>query len=193
MDTESPLVLAMPRRELFRVSGFTKRVDFGVLASVADEAWYAAPDTLIGNLDAKEVRLGLVVARPVSGGGEEVLVHEGGVLLHATPIPPEVGEMGPGLRALRKLALAAGGFLLGLGEAAPGRVELVGYLNDDALPECRECFILVYRLQVAADHPAPLEMQWTSASGLEQVPLDPVSVLIAAGWAQPAAPAKTDG
>ena len=111
-------------------------------------------------------------------GGEQVLVDSHGVALHSTPIPPEVGHLGPGLAALRQLALVAGRTLLGI---TNGTVELVGYCNDDSLPECRPFFLLVYRLRVPPDAPAPAGMNWISRSAIGGVPLDPVSALVVAG------------
>jgi hypothetical protein len=174
---DDTLVLAMPRRELFRINGFTRKVDLEILHSLAEESWFAAPTGLVGNLDAKEVRLSLVVARAVDGV-EQFLVDAHGVLLHATPIPPEVGHLGPGLVALRQLALVAGRTLLGIPQ---GTVELIGYCNDDSLPECRPFFLLVYRLRVPGDASAPAGMNWISRTVIGGVPLDPVSTLVAAG------------
>ena len=174
---EASLVLAMPRRELFRISGFTKQVDLEILHSLAEDSWYAVPASLVNNFDAKEVRLGLVVMR-AQGGVEHVLVDGHGVALHATPIPPEVGHLGPGLAALRQLALVAGRTLLGIGN---GTVELIGYCNDDTLAECRPFFLLVYRLRVPPEAPAPTGMNWISRQAIGGVPLDPVSTLVVAG------------
>lgn len=176
MDDAS-LVLAMPRRELFRINGFTRQVDLEILHSLADDSWYAAPTSLVGNFDAKEVRLGLVVMR-AQDGADQVLVDSHGVALHATPIPPEVGHLGPGLAALRQLALVAGRTLLGI---TNGTVELIGYCNDDTLPECRPFFLLVYRLRVPTGAPAPTGMNWISRPAISGVPLDPVSALVIAG------------
>ncbi len=175
VDADS-LVLAMPRRELFRISGFCRTMDFAVLDSLSEESWFAAPASLRDNFDAKEVRLGLVTMRR-AGGGDQALVDEGGVLLHTTPIPPEVHVLGQGLRALRKAALAAGNQLVGL---PGGQVELIGYCNEEALPECRAYFILVYRLRLAPESGAPVAMSWIGLDHLHGVPLDPVSALIAA-------------
>lgn len=170
MVDAAALVLAMPRRELFRVTGFSPSVDLAVLESLAEESWYSAPQALADNHDAKEVRLGLLAVRR-----REALVSCEGVLLHATPIPPETGRMGPGLSALRELALGAGRQLVGTDRC---RVELAGYCNDDAMPECRPYFILVYRLRVAADNPAPPGMEWIGIDRLPGIPLDPVSALV---------------
>jgi hypothetical protein len=177
MDDGDHLVLAMPRRELFRINGFTRSIDLTVLASLEEDAWFAAPAALAGNFDAKEVRLGLVVARG-GEGGDQLLVSEHGVLLHATPIPPDVGALGPGLRALRQLALVAGRHLV---DSQQGTVEMIGYCNDDTLAECRAYFLLVYRLRLPAGAPAAAGMSWIALSHLARVPLDPVSTLIAAG------------
>jgi hypothetical protein len=176
MGDDESLVLAMPRRELFRISGFCRAMDFAVLDSLSEESWFAAPPSLRDNFDAKEVRLGLVSVRR-EGEGDQVLVSEAGVVLHATPIPPEVGVLGQGLRALRNLALAAGTQLLG---RPGGQVELIGYCNEEALPECRWFFIMVYRLRVPPGSPAPAGMSWIALDHLHGVPLDPVSALVAA-------------
>jgi hypothetical protein len=175
MGDEQPLVLAMPRRELFRISGFCRTVDFSVLDSLAEESWFASPQSLLDNFDAKEVRLGLIVVR-AEPGGDQALISESGVLLHATPIPPEVGTLGHGLRALRNLAFAAGCEMMG---ARDGQVELIGYCNDESMPECRQFFILVYRLRVSAEAAAPADMSWIGVGHLHGVPLDPVSAIIA--------------
>jgi hypothetical protein len=176
MGDDQTMVLAMPRRELFRIAGFSRTIDFAVLDSLAEESWFAAPPALRDNFDAKEVRLGVILMRR-DGEQDQALVSESGVLLHATPIPPEVGTMGRGLRALRKLALGAGSQLM----ASPGgQIELIGYCNDEALPECRLFFILVYRMRVPPATPAPAEMSWISTNHLHGVPLDPVSAMIAA-------------
>jgi hypothetical protein len=170
MVDDAALVLAMPRRELFRVSGFSRGVDLAVLESLAEESWYSAPRVLADNHDAKEVRLGLMVVRR-----REVLVSHEGVLLHATTIPPETGRMGHGLSALRELALGSGRHLVGTERC---RVELVGYCNDDTLQECRPYFILVYRLRVEAECPVPPGMDWIDIDRLSGIPLDPVSALV---------------
>jgi hypothetical protein len=188
MHADAPqLVLAMPRRELFRVHGFTRKVDLDILESLADDSWYAAAQTLINNPDAKEVRLGVVIIR--QDEGEQFLVDENGVALHATLIPPEVGILGPGLAALKQLALLAGKKLLSVEhdnidqvKIEQVRVELVGYCNDDTLPECRPYFLLVYALRVPAQHVAPTGFSWISRRAIAGVPLDPVSALVVGQW-----------
>ncbi len=116
-----PLVLAMPRRELFPINGFTVNVDLLVLESLAEESWFALASSLVGNMDAKEVRLGLVITRE-----REVLIDRTGSLLHTTPILPEVGKLGGGIKGLRDLALIAGSQFLGLERV---RVELAVFCN----------------------------------------------------------------
>jgi hypothetical protein len=170
MDEDPQLVLAMPRRELFRIQGFVPPNDIAVLESLADEAWFAAPEALASNFDAKEVRLGLIVTRQ-----KEALVSEAGVLLHATPVPPESGQLGTGLAALKHFALAAGKQLLGV---QVGRVEMIGFCNEDAMPECRGIFLLVYRMRVADDAAAPTGLAWVPFASLAAMPLDPVSALV---------------
>ena len=180
MEDNAHLVLAMPRRELFRINGFTRKIEMDILESLAEDTWYALPASLENNHDAKEVRLGVVVTR--DQGGEHILINEFGVALHATPIPPEVGQLGQGLASLRQLALVAGKTLVGVTSA---NVELVGYCNDDSLPECRPYFLLVYRLRLSesdATAVTPPGMNWISRSALHGVPLDPVSALIMGSW-----------
>jgi hypothetical protein len=175
MDPESepesePLVLAMPRRELFRIHGLVPPLDMAVLESIAEESWYAAPSVLVGNFDAKEVRVGVIVLT-----AKQALVSEAGVLLHATPVPPEAGQMGTGLGALKNFALAAARHLVG---HEGGRIELSGFCNEDALPECRGVFLMVYRLFLPDDCAAPEDMSWIERAELGSVPLDPVSALV---------------
>src|SRR3954467_15862562 len=155
MDEDPQLVLAMPRRELFRIQGFVPPNDIAVLESLADESWFAAPEALAANFDAKEVAVGVIILRP-----GHALVSDAGVLLHATPVPPEAGQLGSGLAALKHFALAAGRHLLGTGA---GRLELVGFCNDDALPETRGVFVLVYKMRAPDDAPAPAGMAWVAA------------------------------
>lgn len=171
--------MAMPRRELYKVSGFSRTVDFAVLESLGEEHWFAAVSTLRGNVDAKEVRLGLVVTR-VGETGQQVLVESRGVLLHAAQVPPEVTRFGSGLRALRELARAAAAQLLGTPVTI---IELIGYLNDDALSEIRDAVVLIYRVRLPASHPAPADMNWLAIDRLKDIPLDPMSSLVAPGLA----------
>lgn len=175
---EQELVLAMPRRELFSVSGFTTQVEMRVIESLAEESWFATPSVLRGDLDAKEVRLGMLVQR-----GEEALIDDAGVLLHATPIPPETANLGEGLRGLRELARVAAHELLR--ERCRG-VQLMGYFNEDGLPETRPFFVLVYLVQGEDDAPAPAGMSWIARERLAGQPLDPASSVVAAQWLSPA-------
>ncbi len=171
MDAQPEMVMAMPRRELFRIQGFVPPNDLAVLESLAEESWFASPAVLQGDFDAKEVRLGIVAVR-----GGEALIDADGVLLHATPIPPEVGSLGgSGLAVLRKLALGAGRLMVGTSE---GRVELVGFCNEDAMPECRGIFLLVYRFTIPAHIAPPSGMRWLGRVALGHEPLDPVSALV---------------
>ncbi len=178
---DSPLVLAIPRRELFRLQGFTTGMDLRVLDSLAEETYFSAPDLLIDSMDAKEVRLALVVVTP-----SLVLVTEAGVLLHTTSIPPQVAQFGKGLLGLRTLAELAGATLLGLKKC---RVELSGLLNDDTMPECRQFLTVAYVLQALEDTAAPAGMIWVSRGALRQLPLDPVSAMAV----ELAAPARSAG
>lgn len=170
------LVLAMPRRELFSVSGFVTDIEMRVLESLDAESWFAAPSILHDDIEAKEVRLGLLVDR-----GDAVLVTADGVALHVTSIPAGVSELGEGLRALRELARGAGRALLGRACGA----QLVGYYNDDALPESRPFFVLVYLVRVADDCAPPDGMAWVGKTTLGDLPLDPASSVVVGTWLRP--------
>jgi hypothetical protein len=173
MDPE--LVLAMPRRPLWRTSGFTTAIDLAVLECLQEESWFAAPEVLRHDLDAKEVRIG-VVLRQGPAGDRQALVSESGVLLHASPVPPEVGRLGHGLKGLKELAAAAGRHLVGTHRAG---IELVGYLNEDALPETRPFLVLVYRLTLGEPVAPPPGLLWVGTDRLRGMPLDPASALVA--------------
>jgi len=174
---DDALVLAMPRKELYRLSGFTSTIDMAIIEALNEDAWYALPSTLVGNLDAKEVRLGLVVT-----AGDRVLVDEGGNLLHTTPIGPEVARLGRGLKALRDLAALAGARFVGVERL---RSELAGYLNDDSLGDHRHAFVMVYRCRVDEGVAAPAGLSWISQKSLSAIPLDPASILVAGGLFAP--------
>lgn len=168
------MVLAMPRRELFTVSGFVTNVEMRVIESVADESWYAQPSVVAEDIEAKEVRLGMLIQR-----ADEVLIDGAGILLHATPIPPETAELADGLRGLRELARLAAAHLL---PERPQGIQLIGYFNDDTLPEVRPYFLLVYTVRAADGCEAPEGMVWVPKSQVLDQPLDPVSMLLAAEW-----------
>lgn len=168
---EDPLVLAMPRRELFRFTGFTTAIDLAVIESLGQESWYAVASTLVSNFDAKEVRLGLLLER-----GEQVLLDEAGSILHTTRLGPEVGALGSGIKALRDLALLAGARFVGVERV---RCELTGFLNEEAIPGYRGAMVLVYRCRVPEEAQTPQAMNWVSRRQLAQLPIDPVAVMIA--------------
>lgn len=177
---EEPLVLAMPRRELFRVSGFTPKVDLVVLDSLSHESWFAAPSAIRQDIDTKEVRIGLVVRRPGAEKGGDLLISEDGVAVHCAAVPPEVERFGGRLPALKTLARTGGLALIG-GGLNQGGIELIGYGQDDSLQELRSCFLLIYRLQIAAGQAAPIGYSWVSAGALRGVALDAVSTVVLAG------------
>ncbi len=105
-----------------------------------------------------------------------VLLDGEGVLLHVTPIPPEVGRLGTScLASLKNLALAAGRSLLG---STAGKVELAGFCNEDALQECQGVFLLVYRFTLDPAPAAPAGMRWVAQASLASEPIDPVSALV---------------
>lgn len=175
---EDPLVLAMPRKELFRINGFVTTIDMAIIEAVAEDSWYGAASTLINNFDAKEVRLGLVVCQ-----GDQVLIDEGGNLLHTTRIGPEVAKLGKGLKALRDLARLAGAHFLGVDSV---RCELAGFLNEDALAEHRHAFYMVYRCRIGEPVAPPHGMTWVGVQHLVSMPLDPVSIVVTGGLFPPA-------
>jgi hypothetical protein len=167
------LVLAMPRRELYRVSGFAARVALDVLQSVAEESWFATPAAIAADVDAATVHLGVCAVRG-TGAARAALVRADGALLHTAPIPSGVGTLGEGLLGIRLLAQAAGARLTG-GERPP--VALAGYLHDAALPGLGPALVLVYRLNLDATHPAPPGADWVPLAALPATPLDPLSAL----------------
>ncbi len=177
---EDPLVLAMPRKELFRISGFVTTIDMAIIEAVGEDSWYGAASTLVGNLDAKEVRIGLVFTQ-----GEQVLLDEGGNLFHTTRVGPEVAQLGKGLKGLRDLARVAGAHFLGVPQV---RCELVGLLNEDGLAEHRNTLYLVYRCRLSDPVPPPAGFTWLSIARLTAMPLDPVSIVVAGGMFPATAP-----
>lgn len=181
---DEDLVMAIPRRELYKVSGFTRVIDYALLESIDQEHWFSAPSLLQGNPDAKEVRIGVVVTR-MNAFHEQILITEEGVMLHAAAIPPELARFGVGLRALRELARAAANELL---TESPFVIELNGYLNDETLSECRDIFILVYRVVVSSELPAPQGMTWVGVQRLNDIALDPVSALVVSLFAHRVSP-----
>jgi hypothetical protein len=169
MDDE-PLVRAMPRRPLYALNGFISRIDLAVLTAVDEEGWCATRSAIAADVDSKEVRLAVVLVRR-SPGGPEGLVRAG-VLAHATDIGPETSGL-PGLKSVAK-ALADG--------VAPGLargIELAGYLNDDADPELRRTFVLVYRALVPPGTAAPEGQEWIAGKALAAGALEPLSVRVA--------------
>jgi len=177
-DDEVQLFLAMPRRELFRHTGFVTRIDMAMLSSLADESWYTAPTLLAANHDAKEVRLGMIMTRPVGHpmtAPVHVLVAPGGVILHRSRIPPEAGDLAQGLVAFKNLALGAGRTIVGLKDG--GRVEMRGYLNEEVNPTCRGMIFLVYRMIVDPDTAAPDGWTWETIKGIDPGGLEDISRL----------------
>lgn len=170
-----PLVLAMPRRELYRVQGYQTQVDFKVIESIADEQWFAEPRALAEDLEAKEVRLGLLIRID-----DRYLLSEHGDLVHVLRVPAAVVELGEGLRALRTYARLAAGRLLDRSCREP---VLRGYVNDDGLAELRPCFVLIYAVAVPEATQAPAGCSWVPSAALAQVPMTPLSSLVLAGEA----------
>jgi hypothetical protein len=165
---EDPLLLAVPRRPLYGLSGMVTRIDLAILAAVSDEGWFATRAAITEDVDSKEVRLGVVVLRR-QPEGLQVLVADGGRLLHLQDVPAEVGCALVGLKLHARAVAAAA-----LPGTAPG-IELAGYLNDDALSELRRVFLLVYRATVPSGTQAPPGTAWVSAPAAASLDLDAVS------------------
>lgn len=162
------LVMGMPRRELYGVAGFVTAVRYEVLESLQDESWFALPDILAEDLDAKEVRAGLLITRRDG----RALVDEHGVLLHTTPIPAEVGNFGEGLFGIRSFARSAAAHFVSRDVAAP---QLVGYLNCDDIPEVRPYFTLIYLVRCDEETDSPEGASWLSTASLAGLELEPAS------------------
>lgn len=168
---DDPLVLAMPRKELFRFTGFSIAIDLSIIESLAQDSWYTVASSLVSNFDAKEVRLGLIFER-----ADQVLLDESGVILHTIRLGPEVGTLGRGVKALRDLALLAGARFVGVERV---RCELTGFLNEDGIVGYKGAMVMVYRCRAPDEAQAPTGMTWVSRSQLTQLPIDPVSVMVA--------------
>jgi len=177
---DDPLVLAMPRKELFRFSGFSTAIDLTIIESLASDSWYTVASSLISNFDAKEVRLGLIFER-----AEHVLLDESGVLLHTIRLGPEVGTLGKGVKALRDLALLAGARFVGVERV---RCELTGFLNEDGIAGYKGAMVMVYRCRAPDEAQAPTGMNWIERQQLSKLPIDPVSVMVAEKLYSPAPP-----
>jgi len=168
---DDPLVLAMPRKELFRFTGFSIAIDLSIIESLAQDSWYTVASSLVSNFDAKEVRLGLIFER-----ADQVLLDESGVILHTIRLGPEVGTLGRGVKALRDLALLAGARFVGVERV---RCELTGFLNEDGIVGYKGAMVMVYRCRAPDEAQAPTGMTWVSRSQLTHLPIDPVSVMVA--------------
>jgi hypothetical protein len=166
---EEPLVRAMPRRPLYALRGFIPRIDLNVLHAIDEEGWFATRTAIAADVDCKEVRVAVVVVRRQQQG-PEVLIGTDDRLAHGADIGPE----SEGLAALKAIAKATAEQVSG--GLAHG-VELAGYLNEDAEPELRHAFILVYRARVPPDTVAPEGLRWLSRSGLPRS-LDPLSARV---------------
>jgi hypothetical protein len=172
-EADEPLVMGVPRRELFSVRGFITTPDLAVLGSVADEHWFARASELAADLEAKELQLGVVFR-----SGDQLLIDEFGILIHASSVPPEATRLGPGLKFLKDLARLSAERLM---EADCRGLVLKGYLNDDAFVECRPYFIMVYEAAFPEGVPAPEGMTWVGRRHLRDVALDPVSSIAVDG------------
>ncbi len=170
-DDLGQLVMAMPRRELFALKGIIQNVSLPVLESLQHEHWFALPEVIADDLEAKEVRIGLLVERD-----SQYLVDNDGVLLHAAEVPPEVEHFGAGLLGLKNLAVSAGRELM---QSDGKNIQLWGYLNEDSLIETRPYFILIYKMIASDDCQVPDEMKWVGIDDFDSLALDPASALFA--------------
>ena len=166
------------------MQGLVTRVSLPVLESLADEHWYALSDRLVEDIDAKEIRLGVLVVRGQPQQASEVLINEDGVALQCSAVPSAVEQLGSGLLGLKRLAqLAAEELVQHQGHS----VELVGYFNDDQLAESRPYVTLIYRVrylpkqgdQIAAPH----GYSWVGARHTRHLPLEPISRIVIDGLA----------
>jgi hypothetical protein len=165
---DDQLLLAVPRRPLYGLSGMITRIDLAVLGAVSEEGWFATRAAIADDVDCKEVRLGVLVLRRLPEG-VQVLVADGGRLLHLADVPAEVGCALSGLKRHAQTVAAAA-----LPGVQPG-VELAGYLNDDGIPDLRRVFLLVYRATVPPGTGAPAGTAWVSAGAAGRMQLDAVS------------------
>lgn len=167
---EEPLVRAMPRRPLYALRGLITKVDLAVLHAIDEEGWFATRGAIAADIDAKEVRLAVLVLR-ATPGRTEALAAADGRIAHEAMVGPEC----EGLLSLKALARTTAEGLVG--GAVPG-VELAGYLNDDAEPTLRHVFVLVYRVRLPVDRTAPPGLSWVTRGDLP-AGLDPLSQRLA--------------
>jgi hypothetical protein len=171
------LVLAMPARELFAVTGFTTELAMPVLESLGEESWFALPEAIREDPMAREVRLGMVIVRGTPGA-REVLAQADGTILGLSALLPE-HLPGTGLGALKRHAQAVARARSGLPAGATCGVEVVGYIHDGKLPDLRHVVVAVYRAVVAPETPAPGEASWLRAASLTGLRLAPLCALVA--------------
>jgi hypothetical protein len=163
------LVLAMPRRELFRHGRFSAHIALPVLSSIAQESYLVSPATLAGDLEARRVRIALIVV-----AGDAVWVAEDGSAVAIADIPPDVDRFGPRLAGIRRLTQAGGKALIG----ADGSITLAGLGIDESLPGLADSVLIAYRYAVPVGTPAPGAGAWVTRAALRQWPVDPVSAIL---------------
>lgn len=151
---DEPLVRAMSRRPLYGWRGLATRVDLGVLQAV-EQGWYATRAAIAADVDCKEVRVAVAVAR------EGRLLVADGRAVHLA----EVDSEHAGLVGLKRLARRRAEALCAAGIRG---VELGGYWHDDQHPELRRVFLLVYRAAPAAEPPGAI---WAAPAELPDDPL----------------------
>ncbi len=170
---EIDLVMAMPRRELYAVRGYVTSMELTVLDCLQNETWFALPDVIKADIDAKEVRVAVLIRQD-----DRYLVDEGGGLLHVANVTSDIAAFGSGLRALRELSRSAGAALLNHEQVG---IVMQGYMNDDSLEELRPYFLIIYELTVQPTRKtltAPENCCWVSSKSLSDIALDPISTII---------------
>lgn len=170
----SGLVMAMPRAHLFGVDGFIHQVNPIVIEDLAVRSWFACVDAIRSDVEAKEVRLALIIRR-----GQEYLVDGEGVMANLLSIPAESTSLAPGLEAVRILAQIAGESILG----EKHKSILIGYLNCDKEPSLRPLLVLVYEIVVPGGSLAPEGTSWIAFDRLSGLSLDTLSQAIVKGLA----------
>lgn len=168
----SGLVMAMPRAHLFGVDGFIRQVNPIVIEDLAVRSWFACVDAIRGDVEAKEVRLALIIRR-----GQEYLVDGEGVMANLLSIPAESTSLAPGLESVRLLAQIAGESILGEKQKSV----LIGYLNCDKEPSLRPLLVLVYEIVVPGGALAPEGTSWIALDRLSGLSLDTLSQAIVKG------------
>ena len=174
VNRPSGLVMAIPRAHLYGVDGFIRQINPVVFEDLAVRSWFACVDAIRGDVEAKEVRLALIIKRE-----KEYLVDGEGVMANLLSIPAESTSLAPGLESVRLLAQIAGESIMG----TKHKSVLIGYLNCDKEPSLRPLLVLVYEIEVPAGSLAPEGCSWIASDRLGGLSLDTLSQAIVKGLA----------